>query len=201
VASFFTSQDENSASEIIQELGSSYVIVDYDLAVTLLVRGQVTGKFWAVALWAGKESAEYFDVYFVSQENVLVPYLLYYPEYYRSLSTRLYNFDGKAVTPESTLVISYQEEMSQEGKAYKLITGAEQFDSYGEAEAYLESQESGNYRIVGTNPLVSPVLLEALENYRLVHGSDETLDYPEMGEIPIIKIFEYTGDGGGANHR
>jgi len=130
-----------------------------------------------------------------------VPYLLYYPEYYRSLSTRLYNFDGKAVTPESTLVISYQEEMSQEGKAYKLITGAEQFDSYGEAEAYLESQESGNYRIVGTNPLVSPVLLEALENYRLVHGSDETLDYPEMGEIPIIKIFEYTGDGVGANHR
>ena len=79
----------------------------------------------------------------------------------------------------------------QEGIDYKQITGAEQFDSYEEAEAYLSSQESANYEIVGNNPFVSPVPLEALEHYRLIHGSDSSIELPEIGTIPAVKIFEY----------
>jgi len=183
VASFFTSQDETSANEIGQELGSSYVIIDHETAIS---------KFYAIILWAGKEQVEYFDsYYYMTQENRLARVQLFHPEYYRSLCTRLYNFDGKAVNPESTWVISYEEKVSQEGTPYKEVTSLEQFTSYEEAEAYLLSQESANYKMVSPNPLVSPVPLEALEHYRLIHSSDGSVMLPGGGTVPAVKIFEY----------
>ena len=191
VACFFTSQDENSAQEIIQEMGTSYIIIDYEVAVVLFVRGTVIGKFFAVAMWAGSSYQEFFDIYYQPQENRLVPKLLYYPEYYRSLVVRLYTFDGKAVTPDSSIVISYQEKMGPAGKTYKEITSAEQFDSYEEAEAYLLSQKSANYKIVSDNPFISPVPLEALKHYKLIHGSDSYIRQPDGKTIPSVKIFEY----------
>jgi len=186
VASFFTSQDEESASEIAQELGSSYIVVDHETTL---------GKFWAIVTWVGKEQSEFFDIYYIQQEDRLVPRQLLRPEYYRSLAVRLYNFDGKAVTPENVVVISYDEVMTPQGQLLKRITTAEQFDNYEEAEAYLQGQESDNYRIVGTNPFISPVPLEALEHYRLTHSSDESINYPEVGMVPGVKIFEYVKEG------
>ena len=117
-----------------------------------------------------------------------------YPEYYRSLSVRLYNFDGEAVTPESTLVISYQERVSDDGEIFKEITSEKEFDSYEEAKAYLLSQESANYRIVSDNPFVSPVPLEALKHYKLIHSSDSGVVDPDAGMVPEVKIFEYIGE-------
>jgi dolichyl-diphosphooligosaccharide--protein glycosyltransferase len=182
VAHFFTSQDENSANEIARELGAAYVILDYQT---------VTGKFHAVAQWADRSYEEFFDVYYLPKEGVLMPVQLFYPEYYHSLSSRLYNFDGKAVTPENTAVISYQERVSQEGVPYKQITSVERFDSYEDAEAYLLRQESANYKIVGDSPFISPVPLDALEHYRLIHGSDIWVILPTGGTVSVIKIFEY----------
>jgi len=182
VANFFTSQDENSAQEIVQEMGSSYIIIDYDTVI---------GKFWAIATWAGKEKGEFFDVYYVPQQGKLVPVQLFHPEYYRSLGVRMYNFDGKGVTPESPIVISYQQKVSQEGKTYKEITSAEQFDSYEEAEAYLSSQKSGNYKIISDNPFISPVPLEVLKHYKLIHSSDSRTRQPSGKTISSVKIFEY----------
>ncbi len=182
VASFFTSQDERSANEIAQELGSAYIIIDYETA---------TNKFWAIVMWAEKERSEFFDTYYAPQETQLLPVQLYYPEYYHSLSTRLYNFDGKAVTPESSMVISYQEGTDEKGTPYKIITSAEQFENYEEAEAYLLSQETANYKIVSNNPFISPVPLEALEHYQLIHSSNSTITLPSGATIPKVKIFEY----------
>ena len=181
-ARFFSAQDENSANEIVKEIGTAYVIIDYQAA---------TGKFHAVATWAGSSPEEFFDVYYLPQEGKLMPIQLYYPEYYRSLSSRLYNFNGEAVTPDSSVVISYEKKISGKGEAFKQITSAEQFDSYEEAEAYLLSQESANYRIVSINPFISPVPLDALEHYNLIHSSSVGVVLPEVGLIPEVKIFEY----------
>ncbi len=182
VASFFTSQDEKSANEIIEKLDSPYIIIDYETT---------TSKFWAIAIWAGRQQTEFFEVFLEPQENRLVPRVLIYPEYYRSLSIRLYNFDGKAVTPEVSTVISYEEKVTQEGEPIKLITDLQTFPSYEEAEAYLLSQESDNYKIVGTNPMVSPVPLEALKHYKLIHSSDSSVILPDVGTVPAVKIFEF----------
>jgi len=182
-ARFFLSQDEDSADEIIQEMGSSYIIIDHMM---------VTGKFWAIITWAEREATDFFDTYHLPKEGKLVPVRLFYPEYYRSLVIRLYNFDGKAVTPENSVVISYEEKVNPSGELYKVVTDAQPFSSYEEAEAYISGQKSANYRIVGSNPFVSPVPLETLTYYKLIHSSDDSITQPGVGMLPSVKIFEYT---------
>jgi len=178
-ASFFTAQDEGVANEIVKEMGASYVIIDFKAA---------TGKFWAIATWVGREPTEFFDMYYRLEGNYLVREPYYHPEYYRSLSARLYNFDGKAVTPEEVTVISYEEiDVPEEGR-FKLITSYEKFDSYQEAESYISSQEKGNYQIVGIDPFTSPVPLAALEHYQLVHSSDIGTGF--MSEVKIFKYLD-----------
>jgi dolichyl-diphosphooligosaccharide--protein glycosyltransferase len=172
VATCFTAQDESSGSQIAQEVGTGYMVMDYET---------VTSKFWAVATWSGKQPTDFFAVYWSPQDNQ--QHLYIFPEYYRSLAVRLYNFDGKAVTPTKSVVISYQD-----GE----VLSEKEFSSYEEAESYISSQKSGNYRIVGTDPTVSPVPLEELQHYKLVYSSQDLVAISNTGQIPAIKIFEFT---------
>ena len=184
-ASLFAAQDETSANKWIDWCGSRYVIIDLPTIFT---------KFPAVAILSGSTPENFYDFYYQPQDSKLVPVYLFYPEYYRSLAVRLYNFDGSQVTPERCNVISYEERTGPEGELYKALTGAKSFSSYEEAEAYISSQESGNYRIVSEDPFVSPVPLEALEHYKLIYSSDSSVMKPNGGMISEVKIFEYSGD-------
>ena len=165
-----------------QQHALSYVIIDYETAHS---------KFYAVVLWAGSEMSEFFDYYWLPTEQGLQPIQLYHPEYYRSMVSRLYNFDGQAVSADHPVVISYEEMTDPDGVSYKQLTSAEEFASYEEAESYLADHETGNFIIVGTNPYVSPVTLEPLENYQPVYGSDIHLYVSENMTLPAVKIFEY----------
>jgi len=183
VARFFTAQDEETANQIADEMSSKYVIIDYQMPST---------KFYAMPEWAGGSVDEFYETYYQpTQGGKLEPVALFYPAYYRSMVVRLYKFDGKAVTPEETIVISYQEKVSREGVRYKEITGSKAFPSYDEAEAYILSQEAGNYRIVGTNPFATPVPLEELQHYKLLHQSDATATV-DGKRVPSVKVFQYT---------
>jgi hypothetical protein len=78
-----------------------------------------------------------------------------------------------------------------QGSLFKVIDSvSDNFTSYEEAEAYVANQQSGNYRIVGADPMVSPVPLEALSRYKLVFGSDNIS--LGLASVPAIKIFEFT---------
>ncbi len=150
VASFFTTEDENLAKEIVREMGSKYIIIDYPT---------VGGKFWALAEWADRREDEFYEVYYYREGNKLTPACLYYPEYYRTLSVRLYNFNGKTVATPKPLVISYEERTSSEGERYKELISARAFNDYQDALNYVASQKSGNYKIVSGNPFISPIPL------------------------------------------
>jgi len=199
VAKYFLSQGENSSqevewktrweqetipeSEIIDKLGAKYIMLDIQT---------ITSKFWALTSWAEQERTKFFDTYFVPQEkDKLVPATLFHPEYYRSLAVRLYNFDGKAVTPEETVVISYEEKPFQEGGTVKVINNIEFFPSYEEAKSYISEQKSGQFQIVGQTPFISAVPLEELEHFKLVYRSRESSSQPGVGNVPEVKIFEY----------
>jgi oligosaccharyl transferase (archaeosortase A-associated) len=183
-AQILVAQDEATASEIMNEhwSGSRYIIIDYPM---------ITSKFYAVTAFSGKDRSEFFDTYYVAQDGMLKSMIVFYPEYYRSLAVRLYNFDGKQVTPQNSTVIYYREGISEEGIAYKEITEVKYFPTYEEAEAYVASQESGNYRIAGNNMFTTPVPLEAVEDYKLVYGSSGSITMPGLDPIPEVKIFEY----------
>jgi dolichyl-diphosphooligosaccharide--protein glycosyltransferase len=181
-AQFFTAQDETTANKIMDDLGARYVIVDHETTGAM--------KFPTIITWAEKNLWDFYDIYHKPLGDRLLPVWVFYPEYYRSLLTRLYNFDGKAVIPESTTVISYQEKVSSDGTPYREIVNWESFPSYEEATAYISRQKSGNYRIASRDKFVSPLPLEALKNYRLIYSSDDG-ETQSVGLVPSVKIFEY----------
>ncbi len=166
----------------MDKLDSSYIIIDYMTVST---------KFWGIVAWAGREESEFYGLYYLPYDGQLVPVSLFYPEYYQTLCVRLYYFDGKAVTAPNPLVISYEDKVNSSGKPYKQLTDAQYFDSYKEALDYLEKQESGNHRLVGDNPFVSPVPLEALVEYKLIYSSDAGVPQQDADVISEVKIFEY----------
>jgi len=189
-AKFFTAQDESSANEVLDKLGSKYVILDHDMA---------NGKFYAIGIWAGESESYFMENYDIDPaEGDFDIVMLYHPEYYRSMCSRLYNFGGEAVVPyNSTVVISY-EEVKFLRTTIKQITGNETFATYEEALEYLGSQNTTNYEIVGEDPSISPVPLEKLEHYNLVYQSDPVVieeegkkEEEEEEQLFYVKIFEY----------
>jgi dolichyl-diphosphooligosaccharide--protein glycosyltransferase len=167
---FFTAQDESSANKIADEMGTKYVMIDWQMATP--------AKFYAMVDWAGGNLSDFWEVYYMQQQGQWR--YLFYPAYYNSTVVRLYNFDGKAVTNVQPIVISYVEQ-EYGGEIYKIVTSSESFSTYEEAQAYVASQTSGNYRIVGDDPFTSPVPLEALNSYEIVYQS---------GVEQSVKIFK-----------
>jgi dolichyl-phosphooligosaccharide-protein glycotransferase len=199
-AQFFTAQDELSGNEMLNELGSKYVIVDYPMAMyARQENGSIFGKFYAMVDWAGKNRKDFAETYYqiVIDQNTktsrLEPVMLYYPAYYQSMSTRLYIYGGEAAAPQnSTLVISYVEKTNRKGAQYKEISDVKKFATYDEAKSFLDSPTGANYVLVGNNPLASPVPLEKLNNYQLVYESPSKVEPTQGITISYVKIFEYS---------
>jgi len=182
-AHFFTAQDESSANEVLDNLGSKYVIIDLALA---------SREYEAVAMTAGIPAFQFYEIYYQrTNEGKLNPIKYYYPYYYQAMFARLYNFNAEAVVPHnSTTVISYKE-TSLSGQQFKEITGTLTFATYEDAQEYLESKTAPNYRIVSESPFISPIPLEALEHYKAVYSSDPAAVEGEKELISYVKIFEY----------
>ena len=181
---FLTAQDEESANQIVNELGSKYVIIDYPMP---------TSKFYAMAAYAGASVEDYYGTYFVPQEGGAQQQVsFFYPSYYQSTVARLYNFDGKAVVPSesSTVVISWESKISDEGYEFKQIVGSWAFNSKVDADAYIAAQQTGNYVLGNPNPFISPISLEEMQDYELVYASPQTTN-----SQAFVKIFEYNVGG------
>jgi dolichyl-phosphooligosaccharide-protein glycotransferase len=178
--SFFTSQDESSANKQLDNLRSKYIIIDKSMA---------TNKFGAMVNWAGiKPVTEYY--YQKNAAGKYDPLLVYYPEYYRSICSRLYNFGGNAVAPFSnTRVISFNEKTDSNGIKYKEIISNKTYSTFEEAEAIVK--KSPGYRIVGTDPFRCPVPLEKLEHYRLIYQSPSIMGQEGDRTVTNVEIFEY----------
>jgi len=176
---FFTVRYEGLANKLAGWSRTKYVMIDYAMA---------TGKFYAMVEWTGGNLSEFYEVYYLPQQDGGQLVGLYTSSYYQSTVARLYNFDGKAVVPTAeSIVISYEGEVTSGDKKYKIITGAVSFPTYEDAQAYVASQTSGNYRIGGADPFSSPISLGEWNSYELVYQSET--------EQPV-KIFEYLGSGG-----
>lgn len=180
---FFTSINAAEADKMAAGWNMRYVIVnDY-------IVNRDSG-FRAIASVAGTRTSRYYEIYYRQQNNSLLPTLLYYPEYYHTMAVRLYCFDGKEFIPSETAVISWEAKTDSNGMAYKEITGLKTFRSYDEAAAFAAGQKTGNWCIVGKDPMVSPVPLEALTGYRPAFASSQNARVGNA-EVPAVKIFEY----------
>ncbi len=175
VAQLFTAQNEADANAIIDQLRARYLVID---------ESTINTKFKGVTTYAGMEISQFGESYYINNSGTFRNVMLYYPEYFQSLAVHLFRFNGKSVTPEDILVISYQEKTGRDGSHYKEITNTNTFSTYEEAKTFIGQQKSGNYRIASTSPLTCPVPLEALQHYKLI--------YPTGSGSSSVKIFEYT---------
>ncbi len=64
--------------------------------------------------------------------------------------------------------------------------------TYEKALEFLELQRSSKYRIVGTDPFVSPVPLEELEHYKLEYKSPTTIITRGEETVSQVEIFKYS---------
>jgi oligosaccharyl transferase (archaeosortase A-associated) len=187
VAEFFLAQDESEGQRILDERGARYVILDFDFVIW---------KFYG-AISVTESQEDFYDSFVVevtdSEGNKrlqLQPF--YFPAYYRSMSVRLFMFEGKAVTPgpDDCKVISWTWQ-EIEGVQYKRVTSTQSFDTYEAALAFIAGQSSGNYKIASSDRFVSPVPLEELNGFALRHDSEATVRVSSTETIPEVRIFEY----------
>ncbi len=182
-ASFFMTENETQAGKIMETGGGRYVIIDFDTALPL--------KFYSIAASSGSSKEKYYDVYFQKQGGTLSPLIFFYPEYYRTVMVRLYNFDGKAVTEGNVTAISYQDMKDATGQPYKQITDYKTFKTFNEAQTYVAQQKTGRYKIGSTDPFASPVSMQQLTGFKLEYGSESNKPTPSGGTVPEVKVFKY----------
>jgi hypothetical protein len=129
----------------------------------------------------------------MAQNNQLVPVQLFSPDYYRTLVVRLYNFNGKAVAEPKPMVVIYETVKTNTGIEVRQITDAKEFTTYQEALDYIAGQgASASCALVGTDPFISPIPLEAVANYKEIYSSAASNNSTQLEKI--IKIFKYADD-------
>jgi dolichyl-diphosphooligosaccharide--protein glycosyltransferase len=193
-AEFLLAQDEASANEVLDRLGSRYVIMEAANAIVQQVGAGIRGEFHAYATWADQNPRNYYDVYYRPAEGGLTPDLVFFPAYYKSMISRLYWFQAEEWTPSEIDVVKV-EARSVPGAAggsvrINLITDSRTFSTYDSAAEFLAANQ--DYRIIGTQPYLSPVPLEALEHYELVHLSPSPVVERGSATITDVEIFEYS---------
>ena len=185
---FFTEQDPVRAAALSTKWKARYVLVD-DYMVNW------RNGFKAIAYAAGIDYSKYYEIYYRRQGETLTQALLYHPAYYETMAVRLFCFEGKKYVPSETAVISWEPAAGPGGGFYKLITDLKMFRTYADAGGFVAAQRTGNWQIVGKDPLVSPVPLEALEGYKLVYISGRK-DLTGPVDRKVVKVFEYTAVAG-----
>lgn len=182
---FFTATDEGEAVKILDERHTRYVIAHAE--VPILPRGEVVqGKFETMVWWSGKDVNRYWETFLTKDPKTgqLGPLVLFHPEYYQTLMVRLYVYGGGSYTPQdTTYVITYRDHKNADGAVNKEILESRRFKTHEGAAAFIDRQGHTGRLIVGLNPKESPVPIEPLTRFKLVHESP--------GGAPAVRVFEY----------
>ena len=185
VANLFLSTDQQQERDIVKKLNSSYIVLDDSMTTT---------KIWAVVTWAGKNNDDYSSIfYYQGQGTQVVPIQVYNLAYYKLLSVRLFNFNGKASTGEKPMVLTYQDKTTTTGVHIRLVTDAQEYDSYQAAVDYVAANPDKKLYIAGSSPFVNPIPIEAVTDYNLVFGSTEQLKVTDNVTSSTVKVFQYVG--------
>jgi len=181
-ASYFLASDEATAEAQLDFLDTRYIIVDAKTAVA---------SFHGVALWGQTSPANYFQTYTQhTPEGKTERLVLYYPSYFQTMLARLFSFRAEAAEPEMYDVIRYT--TSGRAEEERTISDLERFESYEEAQAYIEASKDLNVALVSASPFRPCVPIEGMDGYSLVFESSTEVQL--FGKrVPEVRIFEYSG--------
>ena len=184
---FFLATSEDVGTDIAQDMSARYVVVTEDELFLPQAPGVVLSSFATMAYWAGDRVDDYVEAVVERRPDGSPQRVaLYQPAYYQTMASRLYLFDGRAVTPQnSTWVVTYGDNLV----GLREIVESRRFATHEEAERHLRGLPAGRHALVGRDPLRSPVPLEALRDYVLVHDSGD--GGTRYHRLPTVKIFAY----------
>ena len=186
---FFLAENETQAEKVLSELdlnrspymNTRYVMVDHQMA---------TGKFYAMTAWSGISSSNYLGGFLQEQGGSYGQVYLYREPYFRSMTARMFFFDGTEVDGSGGIGLAYLPKEIREGVEVPVLAQAPKITSNRtELEEFIQSSREKGYmaEIGSTNPAVSGVPLEALQHFRLVHESETPVT--TSGQ-KWVKIFE-----------
>jgi oligosaccharyl transferase (archaeosortase A-associated) len=188
-ASFFISETEEEVNHIADHQGTRYVITDIEMDVR---------KFWAMATWYNTSVgvAPY-------QTNILAPdsqggsysaIALYEAPYFRTMVSRLHNYDGSMIVPGNAYYVEYRDAASA-GAPLSVATSAQLMpvaDAYVKADQYNSQAAPGTQAGVYSVSILQPLEpIPALRHYRLVHESPTNVVTDGSADIKYVKVFEY----------
>ncbi len=189
-ARFFVTQNESVATGILDTLKTRYVITDYEMD---------TGKFWAMATWDDPDTGvtPYQQTYAIpnaDNPNSVTNYPLFTDAYYKTIVSRLHNFDGSMTTPGLVHYIQYVKPQYS-GIGVPLVVNGAQVNS-SEAMAMMnafnpETQPEYAQALVNTMYTDPVLVVPALHHFRLIHESPSRVSPPDVPDIRYVKIFEY----------
>jgi hypothetical protein len=127
-------------------------------------------------------------------EGKPAPKVFYLPAYYRSLVVRLFVFGGQAVDGRGGATILFlRPKTTARPGSYQDVVGTKRFESAQEALAAEAACRNEGCVLVGDNPLVSCVALEALHQFRPVFSSTTSvIGFGNAGRKEV-QVYEFTG--------
>ncbi len=206
-AAFYLARSEEQGAAILDELDSRYVLVDHTMPmITPSGDGRLSGKFAAIAGWAGSDREEYFEPVLVPDGNGgLVSRTVFHPAYFESMLVRLYLFEGRPVDPGPTLVVAFRPPGAPgafDGRSAatrdspREIEFSRRFDSHEQARDFIAANPDRALQIVSDDPRVSCVPLEGLDRFRLAYASPGAIAHRGDRRLAFVEVFEYLGRSG-----
>jgi dolichyl-diphosphooligosaccharide--protein glycosyltransferase len=189
---FFLAETEAQAEQILANLdknrspymNAKYVMIDWDMA---------TGKFYAMTAWSNIPITKYYGFFYQPQGDKLVPVRVYRSSFFKTMTARLFFFDGSEVPVTDAFAVAYQI-VEQNGMQFPVIIESPKISkNYSELMQYVNESQSKGYlsEIIGKSDPTSLTLsvpLEALQHYRLVHESESVVTHDGQ---KFVKTFEH----------
>ncbi len=186
---FFLAENESQAEAVLialdlnrsQYMNTKYVMIDQPMAV---------GKFHAMAAWSNIPTSKYMAGVYQQQGENWVPVQIWREPYFKSMAARMYFFDGTEKLGDMGVGLAYRARDAGNGIRVPVLTGAPMITrNRTELEAFInESRDKGdNAEIAAMSPANSAFPLNALQHYRLVHESENTITAGQK----FVKIFEH----------
>ncbi len=195
VAQFLIATDEKTADSLAEQTGARYVIIDYEM---------INSKYPAIPLWAyGENTRNQFQKYYYQQsktnQNQYDPVLTLKPDFFTSMVSRLYIFDGSFTNSTGASLVQYAD-MEIGGQQIPAISRIMPL-APDQVMSTLSKELAPGTDVVSvqyTHPITE---IPALTHYRLVYESPTVTASDEYAQMHNVKIFErvpgYTipGDG------
>jgi hypothetical protein len=160
-ATFLLAEDPAAALDILRRYRSRYVVVDRTLAAYAPAHGtNLLGRYAALAAFAEVDLQNYvLPTLERDRSGTLRPRALYLPAYYRTMVTRLLINGGRAYRPTGSATVAT---LGRRPDGSAEVVARRNFADYAEAARYLDQVGGDHDVLVGTDPLASPVPLEAV---------------------------------------